>query len=302
MVSKKQLAALAYGRAVRRANIKKRKTTNARYKCKSSQKKTKANFDEIMEEAEKVSGDSAPINVNGKYYDINYEDYVPKEEKSFWKKTKKFIAGAATAAALGGLGLYGLHRAGLLDWSPLQRELKKRGVTQTEINGVKQALEADTKEEQEKQKEEKKEIQKNGKFDWEMLKPQKYVDAAASAFGRWVDSKRTGWKKTNNKYNFAQRKLYDVIRRLFADPYDIDFNQLENALGIMENDTNNYELNTGWTYNLIKDRIEKLKKLRSEYNKNLASMSKMNFNSWVFEQTRSLKKLFEEYEAMINEN
>ena len=48
MVTKKQLAALARGRAIRKANLKKRKTTKKTTKTKY-QKRTKANFKEIWD-------------------------------------------------------------------------------------------------------------------------------------------------------------------------------------------------------------------------------------------------------------
>ena len=73
MVTKKQLAALAYGRSVRKANIKN--------KCKSTKKKTKGTFDNILNELEKNGSDSAKIEVDGKKVEIHFDDSKRREEQ-----------------------------------------------------------------------------------------------------------------------------------------------------------------------------------------------------------------------------
>ena len=55
MVTRKQLAALARGRAIRRANLKKRKTTKKTTKTRY-QKRTKASFKDILGVIKNISG------------------------------------------------------------------------------------------------------------------------------------------------------------------------------------------------------------------------------------------------------
>ena len=219
--TKKQLAALAYGRAVRKANLKKQKTTNASYRrkgCKTLKRKTKASFDEILDELEEGGGESAEINVDGNLVDIPIPP--PEEKPSFWQKAKKFVIGAAGAAALGGLGLYGLSKAGVIDWNSLKGKLSAAGATAQQIAGVKSALKEDSEEERQKKIQEREEIMKNssGK-DWSNFMPHYWINNG------WRDivEIRKGtddmeWAESKRPPNHYQKKLYDIIMKLKENP------------------------------------------------------------------------------------
>ena len=287
MITKKQLAALAYGRAVRRANIKKRKTTNASYKCKSSKKKTKANFDEIMAEADKVVGDSAPINVDGNMVDINFEDYVPKHKPTLWEKTKKFVVGAATAAALGGLGYYGLKKAGIIDWKPLEKKLEKMGASAKEIVSVKQALVKDTEEERKKKAAEREKINTTGKKKWN--NPWYKMEIGFDKFQRAIEpsvnnylNKYVGYDKAKDAFNDNLKKLDKLVDYYQHHEYDIDFNELNNALTDIKNDILRYDYDDGFVHNGIIESIDNyINNFEKEYNENLQKYNQNRFKMWV---------------------
>ena len=131
MVTKKQLAALAYGRSVRKANIKN--------KCKSTKKKTKGTFDNILNELEKNGSDSAKIEVDGKKVEIHFDDSKRREEQKRnerWAKIGKITIGTATLAALTALGYHALKKNDITSWESLKKKLFDKGITQEEMGPV----------------------------------------------------------------------------------------------------------------------------------------------------------------------
>ena len=74
MPTKKQLAALAYGRAVRKANLRKEVK-----RCRSNKKKTKASFDDVLAELDSFdTTNTATVNIDGKEITIP----IGKKKKS----------------------------------------------------------------------------------------------------------------------------------------------------------------------------------------------------------------------------
>ena len=105
MVTKKQLAALTYGRAVRANNLQQnRKTTNGRYKCKKTKRKTKGGFDAVLDTLEQYGGETETIMIDGQPVEVPIRE--PKK-KIDWNKVGKFMLGAAGVAAGAGLGYLG---------------------------------------------------------------------------------------------------------------------------------------------------------------------------------------------------
>ena len=133
MVTKKQLAALAYGRAVRKANLKK-----AHSRCKTSKKKTKVSFDDILNELDDFNLDNtATVMIDGREVVIPFSK--KKKRSSGWAKVGKFIVGTALATTLAALGYYGLKKGDLVDFTNLENKLKSWGATAKEWLAVKKA-------------------------------------------------------------------------------------------------------------------------------------------------------------------
>ena len=292
MVTKKQLAALAYGRAVRKVNMRKRKTTNGKYRCKISKRKTREDYNDILRELENNGGDSATINVDGYPIDVHYGE-PPEEKPTFWQKTKKFIAGAATVAALGALGIYGLNKAQIIDWKSLKQKLLNWGATGQQILGIEQALQEDTEEERQKNINDRMQMMYNG-----IVKDKGNV---FNRIGTFISS--NGKNLTDNswanigdkKYNEGQTKLSDIINNLAANVYDIDFNKLTNAINYIEKDIKKYDYDKGWTPNKIMNKLKEIQKFKNEYNNNIAGYDADRFENWVYGKRNELIDIFKEY-------
>ena len=136
MPTKKQLAALAYGRAVRKANLRK-----GVKRCRTNKKKTKASFDDVLAELDSFdTTNTATVNIDGKEITI---PIGKKKKSSGWAKAGKILVGSALTAALGALGYYGLKKGNIVDFTNLENKLKKWGATAKEWLKVKTAAKED---------------------------------------------------------------------------------------------------------------------------------------------------------------
>ena len=302
--TKKQLAALAYGRAVRKANLKKQKTTNASYRrkgCKTLKRKTKASFDEILDELEEGGGESAEINVDGNLVDIPIPP--PEEKPSFWQKAKKFVIGAAGAAALGGLGLYGLSKAGVVDWNSLKGKLSGLGASAQQIAGVKAALKEDTEEERQKKIAEREQtMNKSEGKDWSNFMPHYWINNGwrdLVEIRKGTDSME--WAESKKGPNRYQKKLYDIIIKLKANPLDLDLNALTNALNDIERDVRSFNKNHTFGASHTKEYLVDMHKFPQEYNEMLTTKSKNIFKHWIYKKIDILTYIYQNYTKLLEE-
>ena len=265
----------------RQIKIKRNKTTKSKYKCKTSKRRTGA-FDDIIAQ-------------------YNGEIPIKQEEKpTFWQKTKKFVAGAATIAALGALGIYGLNKADIINWDSLKEKLANLGASAKEILGIKQALKEDNEKQRQENIKERQQIMNNSKKEW------KGVSGTARYLGNSIRKKWNGfddmqWSRPlDGNMSSTQQKLLDIIQRLKRNVYDVDFNQIRNALNYIYNDVFQLDFNTGWTNNNILQHIAQFDNFENEYDYNVNHYDQSRFNAWIYGRIQTLINIFTEYNEIKN--
>ena len=215
MPTKKQLAALAYGRAVRKANLRK-----GIKRCRTNKKKTKSSFDDVLAELDNFdSTKTATVNIDGREITI---PIGKKKKSSGWAKAGKILVGSALTAALGALGYYGLKKGNLVDFTNLENKLKNWGATAKEWLKVKTAAQEDNPYSFLLDKYDK--GLKEGKIkEADAKRKKEYINTYAPKIGKGV-----------NLYEYDRANLFDLVKNLktFIEDY-LDYGKINptNALG-----------------------------------------------------------------------